>query len=352
MSGHSKWAKVHRQKTITDAKKGAVFTKLGNLITVAAKEGGEDIETNFKLRLAVEKARQANMPKDNIDRAIKKGAGLSTGKTALAEITYEAFGPSGSVFVIEAITDNKNRTVADLKAVLNKNGGQLGGPNSTLWQFERKGLILIDKNQLKNKNTDDLELDLIEAGADGLKVGIGPSPVCTTRIIAGAGVPQITAIIDVMEVAQKYHVPVCADGGMKFPGDVAKALAAGASSIFSGYLFAGTDEAPGMIIMKDGKRYKKYMGSASYDSSHERRELSQGKQVKERLDVFVEGVAILVDYKGPVRDVINSLLKGVQSGMSYCGARTIQEMQANAEFIQITSAGWEESKERGQKLSE
>jgi len=142
MSGHSKWAKVHRQKTITDAKKGAVFTKLGNLITVAAKEGGEDIETNFKLRLAVEKARQANMPKDNIDRAIKKGAGLSTGKTALAEITYEAFGPSGSVFVIEAITDNKNRTVADLKAVLNKNGGQLGGPNSTLWQFERKGLIL------------------------------------------------------------------------------------------------------------------------------------------------------------------------------------------------------------------
>ena len=168
MSGHSKWAKVHRQKTITDAKKGAVFTKLGNLITVAAKEGGEDIETNFKLRLAVEKARQANMPKDNIDRAIKKGAGLSTGKTALAEITYEAFGPSGSVFVIEAITDNKNRTVADLKAVLIKNGGQLGGPNSTLWQFERKGLILIDKNQLKNKNTDDLELDLIEAGAENI----------------------------------------------------------------------------------------------------------------------------------------------------------------------------------------
>ncbi|MBI2102257.1 IMP dehydrogenase [Candidatus Woesearchaeota archaeon] len=203
-----------------------------------------------------------------------------------------------------------------------------------------------------NIATGEAARDLIEAGADGLKVGIGPSPVCTTRIIAGAGVPQITAIMDVVEVAQKYHVPVCADGGMKFPGDVAKALAAGASSIFSGFLFSGTDESPGPIVMKDGKRYKKYMGSASYDSNHERRESSQGKQVKERLDVFVEGVAILVDYKGPVRDVISSLLKGVQSGMSYCGARTIQEMQANAEFIQITSAGWEESKERGQKLSE
>ncbi len=203
-----------------------------------------------------------------------------------------------------------------------------------------------------NIATGEAAQDLIEAGADGLKVGIGPSPVCTTRIIAGAGVPQITAIKDVAEVAQKYHVPVCADGGMKSPGDAAKALAAGASSIFSGYLFAGTDEAPGMIIMKDGKRYKKYMGSASYDSNHERQESLQGKQVKERLDVFVEGVAILIDYKGSVRDVISSLLKGVQSGMSYCGAKTIPEMQVNAEFIQITSAGWEESKERGQKLSE
>ena len=156
--------------------------------------------------------------------------------------------------------------------------------------------------------------DLILAGADGLKVGIGPSPVCTTRIIAGAGVPQLTAIMDVVAVAKQYDVPVCADGGMKYPGDVAKALAAGASTAFSGFLFSGTDEAPGMIIMKDGKRYKKYMGSASYDSNHERTELREGKQVKERLDVFVEGVSILVDYKGLVQDVIKSLVKGIQSG--------------------------------------
>lgn len=124
-----------------------------------------------------------------------------------------------------------------------------------------------------NIATAEAAFDLITAGADGLKVGIGPSPVCTTRIISGSGVPQLTAIMDVVEVAKNFDVPVCADGGMKYPGDVAKAIAAGATSIFSGSLFAGTEEAPGLVIMKDGKRYKKYMGSASYDSNHERREL-------------------------------------------------------------------------------
>ncbi|MEK6938302.1 MAG: IMP dehydrogenase [Nanoarchaeota archaeon] len=194
--------------------------------------------------------------------------------------------------------------------------------------------------------------DLIRAGADGLKVGIGPSPVCTTRIIAGSGVPQLTAVMDVVEVAKKYGIPVCADGGLKTPGDVAKAIAAGASSIFSGTLFAGTAEAPGIILMKDGKRYKRYMGSASYDSGHERKEKYDGKIVKDRLDLFVEGVSILVDYKGPVEDVIHSLVKGLQSAISYCGARNIWEMQQNAEFIQITTAAWEESKAQGNKLNE
>ena len=189
--------------------------------------------------------------------------------------------------------------------------------------------------------------DLIEAGADGLKVGIGPSPVCTTRIISGAGVPQLTAVLDVYSVAKQFGVPVCADGGLKYPGDITKALAAGATSIFS-----GTDEAPGMILMKDGKRYKRYMGSASYDSNHERKESQEGKKVKEKLDVFVEGVAVLVDYKGPVEEVIKGLLKGLQSGMSYCGAYTVPEMQLNAEFIQITSSACEESLSRGTKLSE
>ena len=194
--------------------------------------------------------------------------------------------------------------------------------------------------------------DLIKAGADGLKVGIGPSPVCTTRIIAGSGVPQLTAVLDVVKVAKKYNVPVCADGGLKVPGDVAKAIAAGASSIFSGFLFSGTDEAPGMIITKEGKRYKRYMGSASYDSSHERKENTDGKSYRERLDVFVEGVSILVDYKGPIQEIIRYLVKGLQSGLSYCGAHNIKEMQEKAEFIQITNSAWEESKAQGTRLSE
>ncbi|HIH12517.1 MAG: IMP dehydrogenase [archaeon GW2011_AR9] len=203
-----------------------------------------------------------------------------------------------------------------------------------------------------NIATAEAALDLIQAGADGLKVGIGPSPVCTTRIISGSGVPQLTAILDVVRVARNYKVPVCADGGMKYPGDVAKAIGAGASSIFSGFLFAGTDEAPGMVIMKDGKRYKKYLGSASYDSGHERKENLEGKQYKQRLDIFVEGVAILIDYKGPVQDTIRGIIKGLQSAISYCGAHSIAEMQEKAEFIQITSSGWDESLSRGQKLSE
>ena len=203
-----------------------------------------------------------------------------------------------------------------------------------------------------NIATGEAAKDLIRAGADGLKVGIGPSPVCTTRIIAGSGVPQLTAIMDVVEIANKYGIPVCADGGMKTPGDVAKAIAAGAGSIFSGFLFSGTDEAPGMLIMKEGKRYKRYMGSASYDSGHERKENAEGKIIKDRLDVFIEGVSILVDYKGAVQDVIRSLVKGLQSGISYCGANNIKEMQENAEFIRITQNAWEESKAKGDKLSE
>ena len=194
--------------------------------------------------------------------------------------------------------------------------------------------------------------DLILAGADGLKVGIGPSAVCTTRIMSGSGVPQLTAIMDVVKVAREHDIPVSADGGMQYPGDVAKAIAAGASTIYSGSFFAGTDEAPGYIITKDGKRYKRYMGSASYDSNHERKENAEGKKVKDKLDVYVEGVAILVDYKGSVREVIKGLVKGLQSGISYCGAFDIKGMQENAEFMQITTNGWEESNSRGTKLSE
>ncbi|PIN76670.1 IMP dehydrogenase [Candidatus Woesearchaeota archaeon CG10_big_fil_rev_8_21_14_0_10_36_11] len=203
-----------------------------------------------------------------------------------------------------------------------------------------------------NIATADAARELCEAGADGLKVGIGPSPVCTTRIIAGAGIPQLTAIIDVARIAKEYNVPITADGGMKSSGDVAKALAAGAHTIYSGTLFAGTKEAPGVVIFKDGKRFKKYSGSASYESSHARKESQNGTKIQKRMEVFVEGVSSLVDYRGAVQGIIKSIVKGVQSAISYCGARNIEQMHKNAEFIQITSSGWEESKGRGKELSE
>ena len=167
MSGHSKWATTHRQKSAADAKKGAVFTKIANLLTVAAREGGGDLESNFKLRLAFDKARAANMPKDNIQRAIDKGTGNSKDGANFEEAVYEVVGPAGSGFIVEAITDNKNRTVADLKAILNKNGGQLGSANSVAWMFERKGQIIINAAGLD----DDKELEIIDSGADDIDKG-------------------------------------------------------------------------------------------------------------------------------------------------------------------------------------
>jgi len=168
MSRHSKGAKTYREKSAQDAKRGAVFTKLSNLIIIAAKEGGGDINSNFKLRLAVDKAKAVNMPKDNIERAIKRGTGEGGGGN-FEEITYEIMGPAGSGFIVEVITDNKNRTAGELKAILNKHGGSLSGPNSVLWMFNRKGVINLAADSLKNKNPDELELAIIDAGADDLE---------------------------------------------------------------------------------------------------------------------------------------------------------------------------------------
>jgi YebC/PmpR family DNA-binding regulatory protein len=167
MSGHSKWAKIHRKKGAADAKRGAIFTKLTNNITLAARQGGGDIDSNFKLRLAVEKAKQANMPKDNIERAIKKGTGELEG-TTIEEITYEGFGPAGSAFMVEVVTDNKNRSAAEVKHIFAKYGGNLGGSGSVSWQFEQKGVILISAADYQTRR-EEIELELIDAGAEDIK---------------------------------------------------------------------------------------------------------------------------------------------------------------------------------------
>jgi len=158
MSGHSKWAQIHRQKGVADTKRGALFTKLGKAITIAAKIGGPDPDANFRLRLAIDQAKAANLPKDNIERAIKRGTGELSGQQ-IEQITYEGFGPGGAALIIECLTDNRNRTSSAIKHILTKSGGSLGSPNSVAWLFEPKGVVRIKNLEEK------LELELIDAGA-------------------------------------------------------------------------------------------------------------------------------------------------------------------------------------------
>ncbi len=161
MSGHSKWATTKRQKAVTDAKRGAVFTKLANVIIVAAREKGGDPDTNFSLRMAVDKAKQANMPKENIERAIKRGIGETEG-ARIEEIVYEGIGPANTQFIVRALTDNKNRSAASVRHIFSKYGGSLG---SVLWNFEKKGVVRVAGAGIL---AEDLELGLIEAGAQDI----------------------------------------------------------------------------------------------------------------------------------------------------------------------------------------
>jgi YebC/PmpR family DNA-binding regulatory protein len=167
MSGHSKWSTIKRQKGAADAKRGAVFTKLSREIIIAAKQGGGDPGMNFKLRLAVQRAKAANMPNDNIDRAIAKGAGSGAGDEQLDEITYEGYGPGGTAILVSALTDNRNRTVAEVRHRFSRSGGNLGETGSVGWQFEARGLITIPLN---GHDGDEIALQAIDAGADDVEV--------------------------------------------------------------------------------------------------------------------------------------------------------------------------------------
>ncbi len=182
---------------------------------------------------------------------------------------------------------------------------------------------------------------LIKAGADCLKVGIGPGSICTTRVVAGIGVPQITAVYDVAEVAKKYDIPIIADGGIKYSGDIVKAIAAGADVIMMGSLLAGCDESPGEFEIYQGRRFKVYrgMGSlAAMEKGSKDRYFQTGSK-----KLVPEGVEGRVPYKGPLSDTVFQMLGGLRSGMGYCGTRTIKELKENGKFVRITGAGLKES---------
>ncbi|AFS81564.1 inosine-5'-monophosphate dehydrogenase [Candidatus Nitrosopumilus koreensis AR1] len=187
--------------------------------------------------------------------------------------------------------------------------------------------------------------DLIKAGVDAVKVGVGSGSICITRVITGSGVPQLTAVMDCAKIGNDYGIPIISDGGTRTSGDATKALAAGASSVMVGSMLGGTDESPGTVLTKNGKRFKVYRGMASLAASIGRKSKETGSiSLDDDLNDYVaEGVEAMVPYKGTVTDILKQLAGGVRSGLSYCGAHTIPQMQANAEFIKMSRAGFAES---------
>ena len=207
MSGHSKWSQIKRQKGANDAKRGAVFTKIGREISIAAREGGGDPDANFRLRLIMDKARAANMPAENIKRAIDKAVGGSAADQ-YEEITYEGYGPGGVAILVETATDNKNRTAADVRSVFAKAGGQLAGGGSVAWQFEPRGVIAITRD---GRDADDIALAAIDAGADDVDTEGDPLEIVTSpgsleairKELESAGMPVESA-----EIAMQAKTPI------------------------------------------------------------------------------------------------------------------------------------------------
>ncbi len=195
-----------------------------------------------------------------------------------------------------------------------------------------------------NVVTEEATQKLVEAGADGVKVGVGPGSICTTRVIAGIGVPQITAIYDCAKVADQHDVPIIADGGVRYSGDVAKAIAAGASSVMIGSLFAGTDESPGETVIYQGRKFKVYRGMGSLSAMKERgarERYGQGDQENSKL--VPEGIEGRIPYKGQLSEFIYQFIGGLKSAMGYCGTLNIESLRIHSQFIRITTSGQRES---------
>lgn len=195
-----------------------------------------------------------------------------------------------------------------------------------------------------NVATGEATLELIKAGADVVKVGIGPGSICTTRVVTGVGVPQITAIMNCAQVAMKYKVPIIADGGIKQTGDIAKAIAAGADSVMIGALFAGTEESPGEKVLYEGRSYKVYRGMGSIEAMRAGSGDRYFQDVEDDIKKLVpEGIEGMVPYKGRLSDVVYQIIGGLRSAMGYCGVRNIEEMKTKTKFILMTNAGLRES---------
>jgi IMP dehydrogenase len=261
-----------------------------------------------------------NACKDSFGR-LCVGAAIGTGEESIhrAELLKKA---GVDVIVIDTAHGHTHAVIETLKAVKRK--------------FEIDVIA-------GNIATAEASVDLIKAGADGIKVGIGPGSICTTRIVAGAGVPQITAIKSCYDVAKKYAVPVIADGGIKYSGDITKALAVGAHSVMIGSLFAGTDESPGEIVLLQGRSYKVYRGMGSIGAMEQGTKDRYFQAGVTASKLVPEGVEGRVPYKGALSHSIHQLIGGLRSGMGYCGCGNLDALRKKAQMIRITSAGLRES---------
>ncbi len=255
--------------------------------------------------------------------SLKVGAALGTDKETLKRA--EALVNEGvDVFVIDSAHGHSKNVIETIKFIKSK----------------FKGIDIIGGNIA----TAEAALELVKAGADAVKVGMGPGSICTTRIIAGIGVPQITAIFDIKNAIKNSDVPVIADGGIRFSGDIAKAIAAGADSVMLGSLFAGTEEAPGKVELFQGRSFKTYRGMGSIGAMTERDDANRYMQEDVSLDKLVpEGIEGRVPYKGLVLNVVNQLVGGLRQSMGYIGCKTIPDIHKESQFVEITNAGMTES---------
>ncbi len=283
-----------------------------------------DKENNLKGLITIKdiekREKYPNACKDSVGR-LCVGAAIGTGEDSIhrAELLIKA---GVDVIVIDTAHGHTSSVVNMLKTLKKKFDVDVIGGNIA---------------------TTEAAVDLIKAGADGIKVGIGPGSICTTRIISGTGVPQLTAIKNCYSVARKYGVPIIADGGIKYSGDITKALATGAHSVMIGSLFAGTDESPGEIVLLQGRSYKVYRGMGSLGAMEQGLKDRYMQAGVKSTKLVPEGVEGRVPYKGPLSQSVNQLIGGLRSGMGYCGCRNLDELRKKAKFITITNAGLRES---------
>lgn len=307
----------------------------GNMAIAMAENGGLGvIHKNLSIKAQVEEVKKAkgktvdpNLPHPAVDNQGRLLAAAAVGVTSdtfeRAESLLEA---DADAIVIDTAHGHSAGVLRKIKEIREH------FPNATL----------IAGNVATGEGT----AALFDAGVDVVKVGIGPGSICTTRIVAGVGVPQITAIYDAASVAQKYGKKIIADGGIKYSGDVVKALAAGGNAVMLGSMFSGTTEAPGTIFTNEGKQFKSYRGMGSVGAMSQQHGSSdryfQGG-VNEANKLVPEGVEALVPYKGDVSNIIYQIDGGLRAGMGYVGAGTIEELIENSQFVQITNAGLRES---------